>query len=142
MLIFLTEMSVAKTCAQAFEVSSREYMSSSNHKTLKDLHKLCKNNIKLSILKKNISSLSLFSSYHIWLCRNDMNFVQPPYLRATFRETLFTSPLLYNIIILQARGGPACWPAMFLVLVLHNKTARYLGGLLVANVFIKLLYCK
>ena len=84
---FVADISGAKTLVKVFEVSSRGYLSPSNHKNLKDLHKLCKNNIKLSTFKKNISSLSLYSSYHIWLCRNDMNFVQPPYVQATFKDS-------------------------------------------------------
>ena len=83
---FITDISTAKTTVNAFEVSSRGYLSPRNHKTLKELHKFCRPNIKLSTFKQNISSLSLYSSYHIWLCRNDMNFVEPPYLQATFRD--------------------------------------------------------
>ena len=84
---FVKDISRTTTLVKAFEVSSRGYLSPSNHNTLKELHKLCKPQIKLSTLKKNISSLSLYSSYHIWLCRNYMNFVQPPYLQATFRDS-------------------------------------------------------
>ena len=83
---FITYISTAKTTVKAFEVSSRGHLSPRNHKTLKELHKFCKPNIKLSTFKLNISSLSLYSSYHIWLCRNDINFVEPPYLQATFRD--------------------------------------------------------
>ena len=84
---FVTDISRAKTLVKAFEVSSRGYLSPNNHITWKELHKLCKPQIKLSTFKKNISSLSLYSSYHIWLCRSDMNFAQPPYLQATFRDS-------------------------------------------------------
>ena len=84
---FVQDISVARASVTAFEVSSRGYISPRNHKHLKELHKYCKPNIKLATFKKNISTLSLYSSYHIWLCRSDMNFVEPPYLQATFSDT-------------------------------------------------------
>ena len=83
---FLTDITGAKTSVTAFEISSRGYLSPRNHTHLKDLHKFCKPDVKLSTFKKNVSTLSLYSSYHIWLCRSDVSFVEPPYLQATFRD--------------------------------------------------------
>ena len=85
---FITDISTVKTSVKAFEVSSRGYLSPQNHTHLKELHRFCKPEVKLSTFKKNISTLSLYSSYHIWLCRSDANFVQPPYLQATFTDKL------------------------------------------------------
>jgi hypothetical protein len=82
---FIKDISDAKTSVTAFEVSSRGYLSPENHKNLKALHKFCQPTIKLSTFKQNISTLSIYSSYHIWLCRSDRNFVQPPYLKATLK---------------------------------------------------------
>ena len=82
---FIKDISNAKTSVTAFEVSSRGYLSPENHKNLKALHKFCQPTIKLSTFKQNISTLSIYSSYHIWLCRSDRNFVQPPYLKATLK---------------------------------------------------------
>ena len=82
---FVQDITVAKTSVTAFEVSSRGYLSPRNHKHLKELHKFCSPHIKLSTFKQNISTLSIYSSYHLWLCRCDINFAQPPYLQATLK---------------------------------------------------------
>ena len=60
-------------------------VSPDNKKILTSLHNFCKSGIKLSTFIKNISSLSIYSSYHIWLCRNDPVFVTPSYLPAPFQ---------------------------------------------------------
>ena len=52
---------------------------------MKDLQE--KPGIKLSLFVKNVSCLSIHSSYHIWLCRNDLVFVTPSYLPAPFQSS-------------------------------------------------------
>ena len=69
------------TCKLAcFEVSSKGFLSTRNHSTLNTLHKFIKPDITKSQFKSNISALSLTASHHIFLCRNDPTFSQPPYL--------------------------------------------------------------
>ena len=38
----------------------------------------------MSMFKKNISALSVLSSYHIWLCRSDPTFQEPSFLPPPF----------------------------------------------------------
>ena len=83
---FCSDITTFKTKVTAFEVSSRGFLSQSNLKNIHSLHKFCKAGTKLSTFKKNISSLSIYSSYHIWLCRSDPIFIQPPYLKPTFHD--------------------------------------------------------
>ena len=82
---FSTDITHINTTVTAFEISSTGNVSSDNKKSLTSLHKFCKHGIKLSTFIKNISSLSIYSSYHIWLCRNDPVFVTPSYLPAPFQ---------------------------------------------------------
>ena len=83
---FCSDITTFKTKVTAFEVSSRGFLSQSNLKHIHSLHKFCKAGTKLSTFKKNISSLSIYSSYHIWLCRSDPIFVLPPPLKPTFND--------------------------------------------------------
>ena len=82
---FATDITHINTTVTAFEISSTGNVSSDNKKRLTSLHKFCKSGIKLSTFIKNIPSLSIYSSYHIWLCRNDPVFVTPSYLPAPFQ---------------------------------------------------------
>ena len=75
-----------ETTVIAFEVSSRGYISPDNHQYLHKLHTFCKPGVKLNTFKKNISALNIYSSYHIWLVRNDPEFVEPPFLHAPFSD--------------------------------------------------------
>ena len=84
---FVTDITHIKTTVTAFEISSLGNVSSDNKKRLTALHKFCKPGIKLSTFVKNISSLSIYSSYHIWLCRNDPEFVIPSFLPAPFQSS-------------------------------------------------------
>ena len=81
---FSTNITHINTTVTAFEISSTGNVSADNKKSLTSLHKFCTPGIKLSTFIKNISSLSIYSSYHIWLCRNDPVFVSPSYLPAPF----------------------------------------------------------
>ena len=83
---FISDISHIATSITAFEVSSTGNITSENKKRLKSLHKYCNPGIKQSIFLKNISCLSIYSSYHIWLCRNDPEFLIPGYLPAPFQS--------------------------------------------------------
>ena len=85
---FTTDITHIQATVTPFEVSSTGHIIKSNKKRLQSLHKLCKPGIKLSTFTKNISSLSIYSSYHIWLCRNDPEFVTTHYLPAPYSDTL------------------------------------------------------
>ena len=82
----LTDISHLHTTVTAFEITSTGHISKRNHTHLQALHKFCKPGIKLSNFKKNISGLSIYSSYHIWLCRNDPIFEEPPFLPPPFPD--------------------------------------------------------
>ena len=63
---FTTDISEYKCKVDAFEVSSKGFLTSRNHTTLATLHKYINPHIKLQTFKKNISALSLTASYHIF----------------------------------------------------------------------------
>ena len=63
-----------------FEVSTKGFLNTRNHSTLTTLHKFVKPNITKSQFKSNISALSLTASYHIFLCKDEPTFLEPPYL--------------------------------------------------------------
>ena len=73
----ITELSCKVNC---FEVSTKGFINSRNHSTLNTLHKFVKPSITKSQFKSNISALSLTASYHIFLCKNEPTFIEPPYL--------------------------------------------------------------
>ena len=81
---FITDCSTYTCSLTCFEISSKGFISPRNHSHLKDLHKFMKPQVKLTKFKLNIYALSIYSSYHIWLCRLDANFTSPPYLQAPF----------------------------------------------------------
>ena len=83
---FISDINQVETTVIAFEVSSRGYISPDNHQYLHKLHTFCKPGVKLNTFKKNISALNIYSSYHIWLVRNDPEFVEPPFLHAPFSD--------------------------------------------------------
>ena len=51
---------------------------------------------KLGNFKKNISGLSIYSSYHIWLCRSDPLFQEPPFLPPPFPDRLWGIEPLFS----------------------------------------------
>ena len=84
---FFTDMSNDYRCSvTAFEISSLGYISTRNHSSLYTLHKYVKPGVKLATFKKNISSLSLYSSYYIFITRQEPVFCQPPFLQPTFKD--------------------------------------------------------
>ena len=84
-------------------------VSADNKKSLTSLHKFCTPGIKLSTFIKNISSLSIYSSYHIWLCRNDPVFVCQSYLPAPFMWFIFDLTSSLGTWLLQV--SPVCGPS-------------------------------
>ena len=77
---FTSDINDYKCRVNAFEVSSKGYLTTRNHTTLATLHKFINPTTKLSLFKKNISALSLAASYHIFNCKSDPTFVEPPFL--------------------------------------------------------------
>ena len=77
---FTTDISDYKCKVDAFEVSSKGFLTTRNHTTLATLHKFINPAIKLQHFKKNISALSLAASYHIFNCKSEPTFVEPPFL--------------------------------------------------------------
>ena len=66
----------------AFEITGTGHITQRNHTHLQALHIFCKPCIKLGNFKKNISGLSIYSSYHIWPCRSDPLFQEHPFLQS------------------------------------------------------------
>ena len=81
---FLTD--IPHSTLTCFEVSSKGYLSTRNHTALNTLFTFLKPGIKLKTFKQNISVLSVYSSYHIWLCRSDPVFTVPPPLPPPFSD--------------------------------------------------------
>ena len=77
---FVTDITHYKCTVNCFEVSSKGFISSRNHSTLSTLHKFTKPGITKSQFKSNISALSVTASHHIFLCRNEPSFLEPPFL--------------------------------------------------------------
>ena len=77
---FVTDITQYQCTVNAFEVSSKGFISSRNHGTLATLHSFMKPTVKLTHFKKNISALSLTASHQIFICRNDPTFMEPPFL--------------------------------------------------------------
>ena len=77
---FTTDITHLSCKVSCFEVSTKGFLNSRNHTTLNALHKFVKPNITKSQFKSNISALSLTASYHIFLCKDEPTFLEPPYL--------------------------------------------------------------
>ena len=68
-----------------FEIGSHTgFISRENIKTLHTLHKHCKKDIKLKQFMKNISSISVISSYFIFNCRNEREWGKASYILSPF----------------------------------------------------------
>ena len=68
---FVTDVTSYKTSVTAFEIGSQTgYINNENKENINKLHKFCKKEVKLKMFKKNISSISVLSSYYIFNCRN------------------------------------------------------------------------
>ena len=82
---FIEDITNFTTTVTAFEIGSRGYISSDNKHRLHLLHKFMKGGIPISKFQKNISALSVYSSYHIFLCRKDPTWSEPNYLGTPFQ---------------------------------------------------------
>ena len=89
---FITDITAYKCSLDAFEVSSKGFISTRNHSTLSTLHKYMKQSISLTNFKKNISALSLIASHQIFISRNDPTFVEPPYLLPPLEQARTRGP--------------------------------------------------
>ena len=69
---------------KAFEVGSRGYISPANKKRLGMLQKFLKAGNPIAKFQKNVSALSVYSSYYIFLCRKDPAWSEPNFLAAPF----------------------------------------------------------
>jgi hypothetical protein len=74
------------TKVTCFEIGSRGYISPDNHERLKSLHKFCKPNTKLKKFKENISALSIYSSYAIFIGRKEPQWMKPGTMKPPFSE--------------------------------------------------------
>ena len=83
---FVTDVTNMNTSVICFEIGSRGFISSRNHSSLFTLHKFVKPGLKLKTFKQNISALSLYSSYHIYICRKEPEWMSPNYLLPPFRD--------------------------------------------------------
>ena len=77
---FLTDITTHKTTLNCFEVTSTGFVSSRNVKTLHQLHKLTKKDMKKSVFMIDLNSLAWYGSYQNWLTRNDPVFTIPAFL--------------------------------------------------------------
>ena len=77
---FSLDIAAMNTNVVCFEIGSRGYISTRNSNTLKTLHSFMKPGLKLKTFKDNISALSVYSSYHIFLCRKEPAWSAPNYL--------------------------------------------------------------
>ena len=93
-------MSGYKCDVTAFEIGSRGYISTRNHSALYALHKYVKPGVKLAKFKENISALSVYSSYHIFITRKEPLFVEPPFLLPPFEDQwLSTWTFMINNVV-------------------------------------------
>ena len=83
---FVSDITFYETFLCAFEIGTRGYISSSNQHSLSRIHKFVKPGIKLGKFKENISALSVYSSYHIFLCRKEPLWAEPPLLMPPFDD--------------------------------------------------------
>ena len=61
------------------------------HYSISTLHKCVKPGVKLNKFKQNISALPVNSSYHILICRNEPEWIAPPYLLPPFNDKLWNN---------------------------------------------------
>ena len=83
---FTVDIQNMQTLVSAFEVGSRGFVSTRNQNSLKTLHNFLKPGIKLKKFKENMSALSVYSSYHIFICRKDPVWSSPKYLLPPFND--------------------------------------------------------
>ena len=84
----ITDITEYKCTITAFEIGARGYISHDNHSYIKTLHNFMKPTVKLSKFKHNLASLTIYGSYHIFLCRKDTSWTEPGYLHTPFPDNL------------------------------------------------------
>ena len=67
-----------------FEVGVRGYLTTDNLNRIKHIHSLCKKNIKYKTFIKNISALTINSSYYIFTARKNPTWSMTTHLHAPF----------------------------------------------------------
>ena len=85
---FVTDVTQMNTSVICFEIGSRGFISTRNQSSLNALHKFVKPGLKLPKFKQNISALSLYSSYHIFICRKESEWSSPNYLLPPFNDKI------------------------------------------------------
>ena len=83
---FLQDIDLYTPKLTCFEVGSRGYLSPDNHSRLKTLHEFCKPGIKIKKFKENISALSLYSSYAMFINRKEPLWFNPGYINPPFMD--------------------------------------------------------
>ena len=83
---FVTDVTNFNTSVNCFEIGSRGFVSTRNHSNLLNIHKFVKKGIKLKTFKHNISALSVYCSYHIFICRGEPEWIAPNYLLPPFND--------------------------------------------------------
>ena len=81
---FPLDLAAQKCKLTCFEISNKGFISDKNQARLKHFHSFIKRGTKLSTFKQNMSAIALLGSYHVWLCRNDAEFVVPKFLPHPF----------------------------------------------------------
>ena len=83
---FTTDITSHKAVVEAFEIGSRGYIRPDNTNRLKKNHKLCTPGLKFKTFQENISVLSVYCSFNIFLSRKDNDWISPPYLHQPFSD--------------------------------------------------------
>ena len=73
----ITGMACTVLC---FEVSSTGFINARNKSTLTTLHSFIRKDMKKLTFFSNLNSLVWYSSYKIWLTRDEHVFAEPPFL--------------------------------------------------------------
>ena len=81
---FLTDIKEYKPSIICFEVGVRGYLTTDNLNRLKHIHSLCKKNIKYKTFIKNISALTINSSYYIFTAKKNPTWSMTTHLHAPF----------------------------------------------------------
>ena len=82
---FITDIKTHYVSILPFEVGSHTgYISRQNKDTLHTLHKFCSKEIKLKQFLRNISSITVLSSYFIFNCRNESDWGKANFILSPF----------------------------------------------------------
>ena len=101
---FVSDITFYETFLCAFEIGNRGYISSSNQHSLLRIHKFVKPGINLGKFKENISALSVYSSYHIFLCRKEPVWAEPPLLMPPYDDKRNPEALIIHPVQSQCCG--------------------------------------